>query len=101
MTEYKCAIIGCGGRAKWHAQAYEQIVRGKLVACCDIDPERKKKFAKDNTNRIIAPHPQAIPSAVVPPLPTENKLAPRPAIRTIAPPNNARPGRSTAGQALQ
>ena len=47
MAEYKCAIVGCGGRAAWHAQAYEQIGRGKLVACCDIDAKRRQKFATE------------------------------------------------------
>ena len=45
MTTYRAAIIGCGGRAKMHALAYDVITRGELVACCDIDAERREAFA--------------------------------------------------------
>ncbi len=42
---YKCAIVGCGGRAAGHAEAYELITRGELVACCDVNEERLEAFA--------------------------------------------------------
>jgi predicted dehydrogenase len=45
MATYRTAIVGCGGRARWHAQAYAWIDRGELVACCDIDAERRDRFA--------------------------------------------------------
>ena len=33
MEKYRCAIIGCGGRAHGHAKAYQLVDRGDLVAC--------------------------------------------------------------------
>ena len=47
MAKYRCAIVGCGPRAGWHARAYELITRGELVACCDLDAQRMEKFADD------------------------------------------------------
>ncbi len=41
---YRCAIIGCGPRAKGHAEAYKHVRRGKLIAICDIDRERLDAF---------------------------------------------------------
>ena len=38
--DFKCAILGCGPRSKGHAEAYGHITRGRVVACCDLDPER-------------------------------------------------------------
>ncbi len=43
---YRCAILGCGGRAAGHARAYELIDRGELVACCDLLEERATSFAE-------------------------------------------------------
>jgi predicted dehydrogenase len=40
----KCAILGCRGRARAHAKAYEDITRGKLVAICDMNEERLNEF---------------------------------------------------------
>ena len=45
MPSYRCVILGCGPRAYWHARAYGRITRGELVACCDLDAERKERFA--------------------------------------------------------
>lgn len=46
MERYRCAIIGCGGRAHGHAKAYQLIERGDLVACTNLsDVERRQKFA--------------------------------------------------------
>ena len=42
---YRSAVVGCGGRAAWHAKAYKLISRGELVACCDPDAERRKSYA--------------------------------------------------------
>ena len=46
MPKYRCAIIGCGSRAYGHANAYQRISRGKLVACANrSDTSRREKFA--------------------------------------------------------
>ena len=41
---YKTAMLGCGGRARGHADAYRFIKRGKLAAICDMDAERRNAF---------------------------------------------------------
>ncbi|MGQ9607987.1 MAG: Gfo/Idh/MocA family protein [bacterium] len=41
---FKCAFLGCGGRARGHADAYSKITRGKMVAICDLNVERLKSF---------------------------------------------------------
>ena len=41
---YKCAILGCGGRAKGHISAYQHVKRGKLVAICDMNDELLNKM---------------------------------------------------------
>jgi len=33
---YRTAILGCRGRSRGHANAYEHISRGKIVAICDM-----------------------------------------------------------------
>ncbi len=47
MGKYRCAIIGCGGRARMHALAYKLIDRGELVACCDLIAERRERLARE------------------------------------------------------
>lgn len=47
MKPYRCAIVGCGGRARMHALAYQHIERGKLVACCARRDARKAAFADE------------------------------------------------------
>ncbi len=42
---YRCAVLGCGPRSNGHAEAYEQITRGTIVACCDLDRERLQSYA--------------------------------------------------------
>ncbi len=48
MKQHKIGIIGCGGIAHAHANAYltqgERIV---FTACCDLDAERAKSFAEE------------------------------------------------------
>ena len=44
---YKTAMLGCGGRARGHADAYRFVKRGKLAAICDMDEERLNTFADD------------------------------------------------------
>jgi len=46
MATYRCAIIGCGPRARWHADAYRRITRGELVACCNRGAERREAFSQ-------------------------------------------------------
>ena len=44
---YRCAFLGCGGRARGHAQAYQLVKRGKMVAICDKDQGRLHAFGND------------------------------------------------------
>ena len=44
---YKTAMLGCGGRARGHADAYRFVTRGKLSAICDMNEERLKRFGDD------------------------------------------------------
>ena len=44
---YKTAMLGCGGRARGHADAYRFVKRGKLAALCDMNTERLNTFADD------------------------------------------------------
>ena len=44
---YKTAMLGCGGRARGHADAYRFVKRGKLAAICDMDTERLNSFGDD------------------------------------------------------
>ncbi|MCG9126037.1 Gfo/Idh/MocA family oxidoreductase [Candidatus Poribacteria bacterium] len=44
---YKTAMLGCGGRARGHADAYRFINRGKLSAICDLNEELLKSFGQD------------------------------------------------------
>lgn len=44
---YKCAFLGCGGRARGHARAYKDVTRGQLAAICDLDEERLGKFGDE------------------------------------------------------
>ena len=47
MSKYRSAIIGCGGRAYSHANAYQQISQGELVACANrSDVARREKFSE-------------------------------------------------------
>ena len=47
MQKYRSAIIGCGGRAYGHANAYQHVFRGELVACANrSDVARREKFAE-------------------------------------------------------
>ncbi len=43
---YKSAILGCGGRARGHARAYEHITGGRLAAICDMDSDRLDAFGE-------------------------------------------------------
>lgn len=41
------AIVGCGSISHSHTQSYQKNPNIKIVACCDINLERAKKYAKD------------------------------------------------------
>lgn len=43
----KAAFLGCGPRARRHAEAYELVSKGKLAAICDLNEERLHPFGKD------------------------------------------------------
>ncbi len=44
---YKTAMLGCGGRARGHADAYRLVKGGKLTAICDMNEELLNKFGDD------------------------------------------------------
>ena len=44
---YKAAMLGCGGRARGHADAYRFVKRGKLAAICDMNKERLNTFGDE------------------------------------------------------
>ena len=44
---YKTAMLGCGGRARGHADAYRFVKRGKLAAICDMNAERLNTFGDE------------------------------------------------------
>ena len=41
---FRSAILGTGGRAHGHVDAYKLITRGEVVALCDVDPQRLAAF---------------------------------------------------------
>ena len=43
----KAAFLGCGGRARGHANAYKYVKKGQMVALCDMNEERLKSFGDD------------------------------------------------------
>ncbi len=43
----KAAFLGCGGRARGHANAYKYVEKGQMVALCDMNEERLKSFGDD------------------------------------------------------
>ena len=43
----KSAFLGCGPRARKHAEAYEWVTQGRLAAICDLDEERLHAFGRD------------------------------------------------------
>jgi len=44
---YKSCFLGCGPRARGHAQAYKYVKNGKIAAICDLNEERLHAFGKD------------------------------------------------------
>ncbi|MCD6362092.1 MAG: Gfo/Idh/MocA family oxidoreductase [Armatimonadetes bacterium] len=45
MASYRSLILGCGPRARSHAEVYPELRDMELVACCDLDAERREQFA--------------------------------------------------------
>ncbi len=43
----KSAHLGCGPRARHHAQAYEFVEKGNIGAICDLDEARLEAFGRD------------------------------------------------------
>lgn len=41
-------IVGCGVIGPWHKEAVVRSDRAKLVACCDIDEPKGRKFAQES-----------------------------------------------------
>jgi len=46
MADFKAAVIGCGGRARCHADAYVEVEGTNLTAVADLDRERADAFAE-------------------------------------------------------
>ncbi len=44
---YKCAFLGCGPRARRHAQAYRYVKGGQIAAICDMNEERLNAFGEE------------------------------------------------------
>ncbi len=44
---YKSAMLGCGGRARAHADAYRFVKGGKLAAVCDMNEDLLNRFGDD------------------------------------------------------
>lgn len=43
--EYRVGVVGTGGIANLHAQAYQKVGRTRIVACSDLRPEAAEAFA--------------------------------------------------------
>lgn len=43
----KLAHLGCGPRARRHAEAFEFVQKGKIGAICDFNEERLAAFGND------------------------------------------------------
>jgi predicted dehydrogenase len=46
-TEYKVAIVGCGGRSRAHILPYQHIANTRVVACSAPTPTRRDKLAEE------------------------------------------------------
>jgi len=43
---FKSCLLGCGGRARGHADAYRFVTKGRLEAACDMNEERLHPFVE-------------------------------------------------------
>ena len=48
----KAAFLGCGGRARGHANAYKYVKKGQMVALCDMNEERLQSFGDDFGDKV-------------------------------------------------
>jgi predicted dehydrogenase len=62
MKTYKAAVIGCGGRAPAHIEAYQQIANAEVVACCAPSGARRDPLAAKYHLRAYADPRQMIES---------------------------------------
>ncbi len=44
MATYRSLLLGCGPRAREHAEVYRDIPNMELVACCDLVEKRREEF---------------------------------------------------------
>lgn len=44
---FKCALLGCGPRARGHVRAYKYVKRGKIAAICDMNEERLNQLGNE------------------------------------------------------
>ncbi|MFQ6041408.1 MAG: Gfo/Idh/MocA family protein [Candidatus Poribacteria bacterium] len=44
---YRTAILGCAGRSRGHAKAYEHVSRGQIAAICDLDEKLLNSFGEE------------------------------------------------------
>ncbi len=44
---YRSAFLGCGPRARAHAQAYRHVERGEIVALCDLNEQLLSSFGDE------------------------------------------------------
>jgi len=44
---YRTAILGCGGRSRGHARAYEHVSKGQIVAICDMEENLLNAFGDE------------------------------------------------------
>jgi len=44
---HRSCCLGCGGRARGHADAYKHVAKGRLEAVCDLNTERLNAFAEE------------------------------------------------------
>ena len=44
--QYRAALIGCGGRAPAHIEAYQLLENAEVVACCAPTPTRRDPLAE-------------------------------------------------------
>ena len=46
-TKLRVGIVGCGNISHSHMNAYRKNNNIEVIACCDINEERAKNYAKD------------------------------------------------------
>jgi len=47
MSEVKFAVVGCGAIGSRHLAVTAASPRAKVVACCDVDAEKREKYSKE------------------------------------------------------